>query len=481
MHALDDGVVPERIGQLAYEFVEGRRSGLHPTIDEYVSRHPDLAEEIRTLFPVVLLLEENHSTGASGSAPVLEAGPIPRDVLPCRLGEYELISEIGRGGMGVVFEGRHPALGRRVAIKLLPPSFALHEHARQRFLREARIIARLRHPQIVPIYAVGEQDHVLYFVTELIQGTSLDQLQRCDMPGSTGSDWSRWVARLGIQAAEPLAFAHSQSILHRDIKPSNFILNQQGKLWLTDFGLAKLLDEPSMTATGEWVGTLRYTAPECLLGEASTRSDIYGLGLTLYELLAGRPAYSEVEKLRLVRAILETSPAPLRSLDPSIPRELESVIARACERDPQLRYASAEELADDLRRFLEGSPIVDRRTSSRGRLLRWARRNPAIMSLSVVCALLVLTIFLLISFLDRGSQRPGKSAESSSAEKIAAGSKARNQPPSPSDEPRRQGPPWGFGRRFQPRGPGAGRGQGLGGSWRGFGPHSSAADREKSP
>jgi len=382
--------------------------------------------------------------------------------------------------MGIVFEGRHPALDRRIAIKLLPRSLGLDERARQRFVREAKIIARLRHPQIVPIHAVGEQDQVLYFVTDLIPGTSLDQLRPDDMPNSTGSDWSRWVARLGIQAAEALAFAHAQRILHRDIKPSNFLLDQDGKLWLTDFGLAKLLDEPSMTATGEWLGTLRYTAPECLQGEASARSDIYGLGLSLYELLAGRPAYAEVEKPRLVRAILETSPAPLRSLDPSIPRELESIVSRAIERDPELRYASAEELAADLRRFLEGRPIVDRRASVAGRLVRRVRRNPAITTLSIICTLLALTL-LFLTLLDRRSRRAETPADVSSAERGASGGGERTTTASPAEAARKQGPPYGFGRRFQGGGPGAGGGMGPRGPRRGFGPRSGAADRENSP
>ena len=278
--------------------------------------------------------------------------------------------------MGIVFEAWHEALDRRVAIKILPGATLSHERGRQRFLHEARIIARLRHPHIVPIHSVGEHEGLLFYVMDLIPGTSLDQPEFRDLPTATGSARANWVAGLGIQAAETLAYAHGQGVLHRDVKPSNLLLDQDGQLWLADFGLAKLLDDPSLTPSGEWLGTLRYLAPECLQGEVSVRSDIYGLGLTLYELLVGVPAFGETDRVRLLQQIAAAAFVPPRRLDPTIPPDLETIILKATESDPARRYQAATGLAEDLRRFLDGRPIDARRGGTARRLVPWLRRHP---------------------------------------------------------------------------------------------------------
>src|SRR5262249_32832233 len=205
----------------------------------------------------------------------------------------------------------------------------------------------------------------------------------CWPPSPEGvKERSRWVASLGVQAAGALAHAHEQGILHRDVKPANLLIEPSGHVWLTDFGLAKLADDLSLTATGDLPGTLRYLAPECLKAEADERSDIYSLGLTLYELLVGRPAFLEMDRVRLLHQIESQGiPAP-RKLDRDIPRDLETIVLKATAREPSGRYASAQELSDDLGRFLDGRPIRARRVSAAETLLQWARRNPLVAVLA---------------------------------------------------------------------------------------------------
>jgi serine/threonine protein kinase len=294
--------------------------------------------------------------------------------------------------MGIVYEAVQEPLGRRVAVKVLP----WHAHgdatSRQRFLREARAVAKLQHPHIVPIHAVGEQDGLPYYVMPIIDGHGLDRLLAD--PSTLPADpvgRARWVARLGLQAAEALAHAHGQGILHRDIKPANLLLDSSGTLWLADFGLAKLADDLSLTATGALSGTLRYLAPECLRSEADARSDLYSLGLTLYELLVGRPAFPELDRVRLLHQIESSRVAEPRQLVPALPRDLETIVLKAMAHDRSARYATADALADDLRRFLDGHPIRASRTTPVGRLIRWCRRNPVVAALagtSIVLGLL---------------------------------------------------------------------------------------------
>ncbi len=465
-----DGAELELLGELADEFLIRWKSGKRLSIDEYAAQHPEVAEEIRALFPILLFLEKNQPDRPGSMPSNVGNESEPDGSLPRRLGEYELVRELGRGGMGIVFEAKQGALDRRVAVKILPGSAIYDEHTRRRFLREARIIARLRHPQIVPIHNVGEQDDVLFYVMDLISGTSLDQLEPRNLLGTNGRARARWVARLGIQAAESLAYAHGQGVLHRDVKPSNFVLDQDGRLWLTDFGLAKLLDDPPLTATGEWLGTLRYLAPECLRGESSVRSDLYGLGLTLYELLVGVPAFPETDRARLIQLIAEGTPVPPRRHDPTIPHDLETIILKASAREPEIRYESALELAEDLRRFLDCRPIRGRRTAPGARLIGWIRRNPAIASLALTSMALVLVIISLVTYYLFVPRRAASGLDSPSRPAPSPGlaRDAQVSPPPPGLP--KDGPPWGFGRRHAPAGVGAGEGRGPRGPRRGMGP-----------
>ena len=297
--------------------------------------------------------------------------------------------------MGVVYEAVQEPLGRRVAVKVLPGRASSDGRGRERFLREAKAIARLRHPHIVPIHALGEQDGTPYYVMPLIDGLGLDRVladPEADVPADPPAR-ARWVAELE-PAGRPgrcSPLAHQEGILHRDIKPANLLLDSAGTLWLADFGLAKLADDQALTGTGELPGTLRYLAPECLTAEPDARSDVYSLGLTLYELLLGRPAFGETDRVRLLHQIQWQPVDPPRESVPEVPRDLETIILKASAQDPSSRYDSAAALGDDLARFLDGRPILARRASAFERLGalagRGTRSSPRQLAMSIVLAL----------------------------------------------------------------------------------------------
>ncbi|QEH33000.1 Serine/threonine-protein kinase pkn5 [Aquisphaera giovannonii] len=449
MDATESG--PSPVGPLVEEFLERRRLGERPTLEEFVARFPELEAEIRRVFPALGLLEElgPGTVGAGATTadgPVGDAGPSSE-----RLGDFRILREIGRGGMGVVYEAEQGSLGRRVALKVLPPGRLAGEEPLRRFEREAQAAARLHHTNIVPVFGSGREQGCAYYVMQLIRGRGLDRVieelarlrrslgapadgeatvaghdpEEAPQPGaiarsmlsgrfekadgppggadaadaptpppaeseagaasdsvstSTASDLhlARGVARVGIQVAEALAYAHRQGVLHRDIKPSNLLLDEAGDVWVADFGLAKLAEGDDLTHTGEVVGTLRYMAPERFRGEGDGRSDQYSLGLTLYELLALRPAFDAPDRARLVRLVMEGDPPPLRKVAPSVPADLATIVAKAMSRRPEDRYPTAGALADDLRRWRDGSPISARPVGPLERLAKWARRNPAL-------------------------------------------------------------------------------------------------------
>jgi serine/threonine protein kinase/WD40 repeat protein/tetratricopeptide (TPR) repeat protein len=407
---------------LAEEFLARYRRGERPALTEYTQAHPDLADEIRDLFPALVLMEE---AGPRDGGRVTADGRPPQ-----RLGEYRILREVGRGGMGVVYEAEQEALGRHVALKVLPYELAANPVRLERFRREARSAARLHHTNIVPVFDVGACQGVHYYAMQFIQGQSLDEilhelrrmrtragvvppaeagaeslaeaLVRGVPPGgpsdpikshshlSTPSHFHyyRSVARLGLQAAEALAYAHSQGVLHRDIKPANLLLDLAGTVWVTDFGLARE-GESDLTRTGDVVGTLRYMAPERFEGVSDIRSDVYGLGLTLYELLTLQPAFEESDRVRLMDRVAREEPPAPRRRDRRVPRDLETIVLKAIAKEPGRRYATAGDMAEDLRRFLADRPVRARRSMVWERTWRWCRRNPVVAGLSAAVVLLV--------------------------------------------------------------------------------------------
>jgi serine/threonine protein kinase len=466
------------VEELAEAFLERYRRGQRPSLSEYTRAHPELAEEIRELFPALVMMEEAGPREADRGGPC--DGRVTADGQELRrLGDYRILRQVARGGMGVVYEAEQEALGRHVALKVLPFESAADPTRLERFRREARAAARLHHTNIVPVFDVGAHEGLHYYTMQFIQGQSLDQVlaevkrlraskeaaaagptppltgelasglltgqfkvgpskeasqeanpaRRVARPESskgvlgipdelctpledsgratqgefikTPSDFStpselnyyRSVARVGLQVAEALAYAHSQKVLHRDIKPSNLLLDLQGIIWVTDFGLAKDEGE-DLTRTGDVVGTLRYMAPERFNGTSDPRSDIYSLGLTLHELLTLRPAFQESDRARLIWRVTHEDPAAPRKIDRRLPRDLETIVLKAIAKEPARRYQTAAEMADDLRRFLADRPIEARRALWHEQAWRWCRRNPAMASLTGVVALLLVALAL---------------------------------------------------------------------------------------
>jgi serine/threonine protein kinase/WD40 repeat protein/tetratricopeptide (TPR) repeat protein len=464
------------IEQLAADFAERYRRGERPALSEYTARYPHLADEIRELFPALVALERLKPGSGEGTGDYMT----DRSVSPPfeRLGDFRILREVGRGGMGIVYEAEQVSLGRHVALKVLPAHSLLEPRRLERFQREARAAARLHHTNIVPVYGVGEQDGLHYFVMQYIPGLGLDQvlreLQRLRAaPGTTpatvpaadaarslltgrfrapsaeeggdavvapadppppsadsaivlpespeggslsgpGRPYWRSVARIGEQVACALAYAHAQGTLHRDVKPANLLLDAQGNVWVADFGLAKAEGSDDLTHSGEVVGTLRYMAPERFGRKGDARSDLYALGLVLYELLALRPAFTEQDPARLIQQVVGMEPPRLGSLASGVPRDLETVIHKAIDKDPARRYRSGEEMADDLRRFLDDRPVRARRVGTAERFRRWCRRNPLVASLTATIAVLLIAA-AVASLLAAARARDVASSEASAA------------------------------------------------------------------
>jgi serine/threonine protein kinase/WD40 repeat protein/Tfp pilus assembly protein PilF len=526
---------------VAESFLKRWRQGERPPLSEYTDQHPELAERIRKLFPALLVLERLGPMPEPGDA----SASVPRPdkiAVPRALGEYRILQEVGRGGMGVVYQAIQESLGRHVALKVLPYNALMSPSQLERFRREARAAGRLHHTNIVPVFGVGEHEGFHYYAMQFIQGHGLDEvidellkLQSAQRPGerrvpqapgelsaadmarslltgglpsngvqATGdqparvqleiahavtlaaapkppmpapaspavartnpdvgrianpsydkptapspvtrrardvgrignpsyeeaapappitpsntrlsdifnrpaadgsgpdpsapstsarrSNYWQCVARIGVQVADALDYAHKHGILHRDIKPSNLLLDMQETVWVTDFGLAKLEDQKNLTQTGDVLGTLRYMPPEALDGKSDKRSDVYGLGLTLYEMLAMRPAFGERERHRLIKEITSADPMRLTRVNPAIPRDLATIVHKAAEREANDRYATAADLAADLRRFLDDAPIQARRIGTVERLYRWCRRNQAVAALIGAVLFLITTL-----------------------------------------------------------------------------------------
>jgi len=594
---------------LADEFSERLRNGETPSIEEYASQHPDLADEIRELFPSIAMMERfsrrEHTERKFEAKTVRLEGHRTET-----LGDYRIVREIGRGGMGIVYEAEQKSLRRRVALKVLGPGVAGSAKQLRRFQREAEAAARLHHTNIVPVYGIGEADGLHFFAMQFIDGVPLSEaiesvrrsaqvevvgdrssnrhtelrpenrpiekqvgfdashaarvllsgsrtgsgaadgrqvresraetlrdssndsgsfddpqkiqvtshlstgephvvvqaapplaanrstddavrisetisraailetpaalqsvnelprpmadgntsrsdlpvvdvrmsashsidvsgtadpstpghetsghetpghetvddnipLEKCrsarPAPGHyqlTSGYWTS-VARIGAEIADALSYSHRHGVLHRDVKPSNLLLDRDGVVWITDFGLARHEDHEAITNTGDIVGTLRYMAPEQFSGQVDQRSDLCSLGLTLFELLALRPAFPESRHGPLIQQKTSEAPPRLRGINPAIPRDLETITMKACALAPEDRYQTAAELSADLRRFLEDRPIHARRASVPERLTRWARRNPLIASLVGLTISLLFTVATVFAVLNHRAE-----------------------------------------------------------------------------
>ncbi|MFO0926506.1 MAG: serine/threonine-protein kinase [Gemmataceae bacterium] len=411
---------PPDLVEAVREYQTALDSGRRPNRQEFLTRYPHLADELAECLDG---LEFLHSTaGRMRPAPpavaTVEAPPIDGT-----LGDFRLLREIGRGGMGVVYEAEQISLRRRVALKVLPLAATLDVRQLMRFENEARAAALLHHPHIVPVFAVGCERGVHYYAMQLITGRTLaeviDHLRRAPTGAAPAAEtaadavaWTRQsvtsrpffraIATLGLQAADALEYAHQMGVVHRDIKPANLLLDDRGSLWVTDFGLARFQASPVLTSPGDLVGTLRYMSPEQASGQPviDPRSDVYSLGITLYELLTQQPAFPATSRQECLRQILEEDPKNPRSLNPAIPAELELVVLKAMAKAPEERYATARHLADDLRRFLDDQPVQARRPGLQTRAVKWVARHrrfvvAAVVGLMAAVVGLAVTTFLV--------------------------------------------------------------------------------------
>jgi serine/threonine protein kinase len=474
--------IPEReqlLDELVTAYLRAVTAGHTPDRRQLLTRHPDLAAELAEFFA-------DQDDVQRWAAPLRMVAALQAEGA---LGDFRIIREIGRGGMGVVYEALQISLGRRVALKVLPFAAALDSKQLQRFKNEAQAAAGLQHTNIVPVYFVGCERGVHFYAMQFVEGQTLAalirdlrQLEGLDSedrkeprPLGSGAEGlvnelvsGRWaltksperdpqatagyasgpsslppfvpayqpgvglspgpvaetatppvgalsterstnrpaffqtVAKLGIQAAEALEHAHSLGVIHRDIKPGNLMVDGEPgasatgvRLWIADFGLAHCQGGAELTMSGDLLGTLRYMSPEQALAKriiVDHRTDIYSLGATLYELLTLEPAFNGKDRQEVLRQIAFEDPKPPRRLKRSIPTELETIVLKAMEKNPAERYATAQEFADDLRRFLKGEPIRAKPVGLVKRTIKWARRRPIVVALLVVSGLALLAL-----------------------------------------------------------------------------------------
>jgi eukaryotic-like serine/threonine-protein kinase len=461
------GAGDPRVVRALEEYAAAVEAGRRPNRQEFEARYPEIAAELAACLEGLEFIE--------AAAPQLAHPAVSRppgstaaDFWPAdALGDYRIVREIGRGGMGVVYEVIQVSLGRRVALKVLPFAAALDDKQLQRFKNEAQAAAQLHHQNIVPVYGVGCERGVHYYAMQFIDGQTLSALiaelrssAGLDRPHSVpatiaaaslaaelvtgrwtqaasgkvrrhslpedgvprpshiddryGTAWEghppnaepkapsaadtsnrqtmaattenstkstaffRIIANLGVQAAAALEYAHTLGVVHRDIKPANLLLDSRGNLWVTDFGLAHCQSQAGLTMTGDLMGTLRYMSPEQALGQRAMldhRTDIYSLGATLYELLTLEPVFEGRDRQELLRQIAAEEPRRPRSLNKATPAELETIVLKAMEKNPPDRYATAQQLADDLARYLKDEPIRARPATLAQKLTKWTRRH----------------------------------------------------------------------------------------------------------
>lgn len=443
----------DRLAEVILKYIENAEAGTAMDREEFMNRHYEFRSELeqflanrdqveRMVAPLRsamslawdMSLDRDLPRRADFSSTATPAEVSDEQRPLGQLGEFRLLREIGRGGMGIVYEAQQQSLQRRVALKVLPFAAAIDAKHVLRFKNEALAAGMLNHPHIVPVYSVGNERGVYFYAMQFVDGQSLGALivelrehsqaeisadQRLIEPSAEyvsdratdslfsrelstqhsqrGNGFYRTAGRLMLQAAEALQHAHESGIIHRDIKPANLLVDVCGQLHITDFGLAQIRSEVGLTRTGDTPGTLRYMSPEQAAGRRAIvdhRTDIYSLGATFYELLTLTPIFAGHDVQELLSQVFDTQPQPLRKLDKSIPVELEIIVLKATNKSPDDRYHTAVELAADLQRYLDNQPILARRPSLFDRARKWARRHPSAVVAGLAFMLVVSAISL---------------------------------------------------------------------------------------
>jgi serine/threonine protein kinase len=481
--AAPDADQDDELARVLDGYLRAVETGDAPSPERLIAEHPAIADRLRTCLASLRLVGQMGNAAVGVAALDQSAGEAEQ------LGDYRVIRQIGRGGMGVVYEAEQVSLGRRVALKVLPFASALDSRQLQRFKIEAHAAALLHHTNIVPVFSVGHERGVHYFAMQYIEGRTLAEviaelraLKGKDAAGSStrvaaspspptplpadgargeertaraggrsdekvragagsgGSDarrlfsqastaagaagslstdrsnrspeFFRTVAQLGVQAAEAMEHAHQNGIVHRDIKPANLLIDDRRNLWVTDFGLARFGEDTGLTMSGDMLGTLRYMSPEQAMGRRGLvdhRTDIYSLGATLYELLTLKPVFDGTDRHELLRHIAFDEPRAITRVNSSVPAELDTIVLKALAKNPAERFATAQELADDLRRFLEDRPIQARRPTAVQRLGKFARRHKAVVRV-LAGAFVLLAVGSAISAVTLWQERNAKEA-----------------------------------------------------------------------
>ncbi len=441
----------EQVNKIIADYLAAVESGQTPDCQELLRQHPHLAEELGAFFRDQANFDrfaaglDSAPDPTSGAATIAPSGAAPSQHPDAKIptepitesrsekslgtvryfGDYELLEEIARGGMGVVYKARQVSLNRLVALKMILAGQLASAVEVQRFKTEAEAAANLDHPNIVPIYEVGEHEGQHYFSMKLIvQGPKFSR----DPKASAGP---RQAARFLATVARAVHYAHQRGIIHRDLKPANILVDEQGQPHITDFGLAKRLEgHANLSQSGAILGTPAYMAPEQAAGKKglTIAADVYSLGAILYELLTGKPPFVASTAFDIIVQVMEKEPTPPRQVQPGIDRDLETICLKCLEKDPPSRYGSAEALAEDLERWLKGEPIQARLSSPWERTLKWVRRRPAVAGLlaAAVSALLlgsaVSTFFAIQAYGERQvafTQEARANRESKAAKKNA--------------------------------------------------------------
>lgn len=486
---VDEGELLEAVQRYMRELEAGRR----PNRQEWLARYPKLQPALGDCLDGVNLM---HDAAVSMKPAESQGSPFGVGLQPgVPIGDFEIVREIGRGGMGIVYEAIQLSLGRHVALKTLPFAAGFDPKYLQRFRQEAQAAAQLHHANIVPVYAVGCERGVNFYAMQLIDGQSLDCIirQLCYDAGLKAADsaspseqaprtWAgrfsdvpateplgqvaasvaspaqafcpgahhsdvervtrlsadlstecnkaqvyRSIAKLMAQAAEALEYAHQQGIIHRDIKPANLMVDMNHNLWVADFGLAHLQSEQNLTRTGDLLGTIRYASPEQVSGQRvmlDPRTDLYSLGATFYELITLRPVFAGATRPAILQQILNHEPTSPRLIDHSIPPELETILLKLLSKLPEERYSSAQDVADDLHRFLRDEPILAQPPSFPERVRKWGRRHPSY----VVALVIVMFAIIVISGVSNYTvaQANRRTTEALTAERSRAEEAERN-------------------------------------------------------